>query len=130
MTGKNLDDRIARLRGFLRRHLLRWAEHFAYAVAGLPMVLWWTSQLGPPSPDLPPAEYLHRYYANTYWRLPLGPLKFIAAAIAWPIALPFFVFVFIRRNGAAIRERSRVGLMQQVVSQIVMAARHSIVPMA
>lgn len=128
MPDTSIRDRIATLRGRLRKHMLRLAEQFAYDVAGLPMALWRTSQLGSPSPDLAPADYLHGYYANTYWRLPWGPLKFLIAAVTWPIALPIFVFIFTRRNGVAIRERSGVGIMQQVTGQIAMAARHSIAP--
>ena len=56
--------------------LLRGGEGFAYMVAGLPMALRRIFR-GKPAPVLPPAEYLHRYYAWTYWRLPWGPLKAI-----------------------------------------------------
>ena len=77
---------------------------------------------------LPPADYLHRYYARTYWRLPLGPLKAIAAAIAWPVALVIAVIIFTRRNGRAIAERSGVSVPAQVLGQVEMAARHAIAP--
>jgi hypothetical protein len=124
----SLGERLARYRGALRKRLLQDAERFAYAVAGLPMALRWTSQLGLRSHDVPPAEYLHRYYAHTYWKLPLGPLKFVIAALTWPVALVVAIIIFTRRNGTAIAVRSGVPVIRQVAGQVAMAARHAIAP--
>jgi hypothetical protein len=122
-----LSDRLTTLKGHAWKALLREAEAFAYLVAGLPMALRRIFR-GKPTLALPPAEYLHRHYAWTYWQLPWGPLKALAAAIAWPIALPIAVFIFARRNARAIAARSGVGSMAQVIGQVEMAARYAIAP--
>jgi hypothetical protein len=122
---RTIGERITSLRGAAWKALLRFAEQLAYDVAGLPMAL---RHMGRLSPDVPPAEYLHRFHARTYWKLPFGPLKGIFAAVLWPIALPVAVIVFTRRNGKAIAARSGVGVAGQVMAQIVMAARYSIAP--
>jgi hypothetical protein len=124
---RSLSDRLTTLKGAAWKALLREAEAFAYLVAGLPMALRRMFR-GKPTLALPPAEYLHRYYAWTYWQLPWGPLKAIAAAIAWPIALPIAVFVFARRNARVIAERSGVSPAEQVMRQVEMAARFAIAP--
>ncbi len=128
MTGEKFHDRITRLRGFLRKHLLRLAEHSAYAAAGLPMALRHMLHLRPPAPNLPPAEYLHRYYAWSYWRLPAGPFKAVLALVTWPMALIAAIIIFTRRNGAAIEARSGVTVKRQIAGQFTMAARHAIAP--
>lgn len=124
---RSLGDRLTTLKGAAWKALLRRAEAFAYLVAGLPMALRRMFR-GRPSLALPPAEYLHRYYAWTYWTLPWGPLKAVAAAIAWPIALPIAVFVFARRNARVIAQRSGVSPAEQVMRQVEMAARFAIAP--
>jgi hypothetical protein len=122
-----LSDRLTTLKGHAWKALLREAEAFAYLVAGLPMALRRIFR-GKPTLALPPAEYLHRFYAWTYWQLPWGPLKALAAAIAWPIALPIAVFIFARRNARVIAARSGVSSMAQVIGQVEMAARYAIAP--
>jgi hypothetical protein len=107
--------------------LLRGAEAFAYRVAGLPMALRGLFG-GPLSSSLPPAAYLHRYYAKAYWRLPFGPVKGLVAALVWPLALVVAVVLFTWRNGAAIARRSGIGIPAQVLGQVEMAARHAIAP--
>jgi Sugar-transfer associated ATP-grasp len=124
----SFNDRFTRLRGMLRKHLLRWAEGFAYDVSGFPMALTHLFRLAPPADNLPPAEYLHRHYAWRYWRLPLGPLKGAIAALTWPIALAVAIAIFTRRNGTAIRDRNGASVMAQVIGQFAAAARHSIAP--
>lgn len=124
---RSLGDRLTSLRGAAWKALLREAEGFAYLVAGLPMALRRLFR-GKPTLALPPAEYLHRYYAWTYWRLPFGPLKAVLAALVWPVALPIAVTVFARRNGRAIAERAGVGVPSQVMAQVEMAARCAIAP--
>lgn len=123
----SLADRLTALKGAAWKALLRGAEAFAYRVAGLPMALRGLFG-GPLSPALPPAAYLHRYYAATYWRLPLGPVKGLAAALAWPVALAVAVMVFTARNGAAIAQRTGVGIGSQIMGQLDMAVRHAIAP--
>ncbi len=124
---RSLRDRFVTLKGAAWKALLRHAEASAYLVAGLPMALARIFR-GRPGAYLPPAEYLHRYYAWSYWRLPFGPLKAMLAAALWPVALPVAVLVFTRRNGRAIAERSGVSIMRQVMGQVEMAARHAIAP--
>ena len=68
-----LGDRLTTLKGKAWKALLRAGEGFAYMVAGLPMALRRVFR-GKPTPALPPAEYLHRYYAWSHWKLPWGPL--------------------------------------------------------
>lgn len=123
----SLGDRLTSLKGAAWKALLRAGEGFAYMVAGLPMALRRLFR-GKPTLALPPAEYLHRYYAWSYWRLPWGPLKAIVAAIAWPIALPVAVFIFARRNARAIAARSGVSPAAQVLGMVDMSARHAIAP--
>ena len=123
-----LSGRIASLRGALWKRVLRHAEQFAYDVTGLPMALRQLLRLKRPADDLPPAEYLHRYYGWTYWRLPFGPLKGLIAVIIWPVALIAATAVFTKRNGQAIRARAGVSVLEQVLGQIAMAARHAIAP--
>lgn len=123
----SLGDRLTTLKGAAWKALLRAGEGFAYMVAGLPMAIRRVFR-GKPGPGLPPAEYLHRYYAWRYWRLPWGPLKALVAAIAWPIALPIAVFIFARRNARAIAQRSGVSPAAQVLGQVEMAARFAIAP--
>ena len=120
-------DRLTALKGAAWKALLRAAEGFAYLVAGLPMALRRMFR-GKPAASLPPAEYLHRYYARSYWRLPWGPLKALAAAIAWPVALLIAVFIFARRNAKVIAERSGVSPSAQALAQVDMAARFAIAP--
>jgi len=122
-----LSDRLTTLKGHAWKVLLREAEAFAYLVAGLPMALRRVLR-GKPTLALPPAEYLHRHYAWTYWQLPWGPLKALAAAVAWPIALPIAVFIFARRNASVIAQRSGVSPASQVLGQVEMAARYAIAP--
>ena len=124
---RSLGDRLVSLKGAAWKALLRHAEAAAYRVAGLPMALAWLFP-GERERDLPPAEFLHHYYARSYWRLPLGPLKALAAAFLWPIALVVAVVVFTRRNGKAIAERTGISIPQQVLGQVAMAARHAIAP--
>ncbi len=118
-------ERTTSLRGVAWKRLLRFAEQLAYDVAGLPMALW---HLGRLSEDLPPAEYLHRFHARRYWKLPLGPVKGVIAAILWPVALVVAIIVFTTRNGRAIAARSGISVAAQVLAQVVMAARHSVAP--
>ena len=124
---RSLGDRLVSMKGAAWKALLRHAEALAYRVAGLPMAVTGLFRGGPVE-GLPPADYLHRYYARSYWRLPLGPLKAIAAAILWPVALVVAVIVFTRRNGRAIAERTGVSVPAQVLGQVNMAARHAIAP--
>jgi hypothetical protein len=125
--GRSLGDRIVLLKGAAWKALLRHAEALAYHVAGLPMALKGLFRSAAPH-GLPPAEYLHRFYAQSYWRLPLGPLKGLVAAALWPIALAVAVFVFTRRNGTAIAQRSGIGIPHQVMGQVEMAANYAIAP--
>ncbi len=127
MPSSSLSDSLATLKGAAWKALLRGAEAFAYLVAGLPMALR-RPFAGNPGGDHPPAEYLHRYYAASYWRLPFGPLKALVAAVVWPVALAVAIIVFTRRNGRAIAERSGISVAQQVLGQVEMAARHAIAP--
>jgi hypothetical protein len=120
--------RVASLRGALWKRLLRYAEQFAYDVAGLPMALRYLLRPKHPGGDHPPAEYLHRFHGETYWRLPFGPLKGMIAVIIWPVALIAAIVVFTKRNGQAIRAREGVSVSKQVLGQIAMAARHAIAP--
>lgn len=124
---RSLGDRLVLLKGAAWKALLRHAEALAYHVAGLPMAIKGLFR-GPLSETLPPAEYLHRYYAKSYWCLPFGPLKGMVAAVLWPVALVVAVIVFTRRNGRAIAGRSGVSVTQQVLGQVAMAARHAIAP--
>jgi hypothetical protein len=124
---RSLRDRFVTLKGAAWKALLRHAEAFAYLVAGLPMALARMFR-GRPGAHLPPAEYLHRYYAWSYWRLPFGPLKALVAAVVWPLALITAVVVFTRRNGKAIAARTGVSVTRQVLGQVEMAARHAIAP--
>ncbi|MCA3574899.1 MAG: hypothetical protein IOC86_13375 [Aestuariivirga sp.] len=123
----SLSDRIVLLKGAAWKALLRHAEALAYRVAGLPMAVRGLFA-AKPEDSLPPAAFLHRFYASSYWRLPLGPLKGLAAAVLWPIALVVAVILFTGRNGRAIAQRSGVGILQQVLGQVEMAARHAIAP--
>ena len=127
-TGLTLADHITRIRGRLRKRLLRVAEQFAYDVAGLPLALGHLLHPGRPSPDLPPGDYVHRYYGWTYWHLPWGPLRGLIAASVWPVALVVTVIVFTSRNGSAIAARSGVSVADQILGQIGMAARQAIAP--
>jgi len=120
-------DRLVSLKGAAWKALLVQAEALAYRVAGLPMAVSGLFRRGP-AEGLPPAGYLHRYYAQSYWRLPFGPLKAIASAILWPVALVIAIIVFTRRNGRAIAERTGVSIPAQVLGQVEMAARHAIAP--
>lgn len=124
---RSLGDRLVSLKGAAWKALLRHAEALAYHVAGLPMAVRWLFR-GTPAEGLPPADYLHRYYAQSYWRLPFGPLKAVAVTILWPVALAVAVFIFTRRNGMAIAQRSGVSIPAQVLGQVEMAARHAIAP--
>jgi hypothetical protein len=124
---RSLRDRFVTLKGAAWKALLRHAEAFAYLVAGLPMALARAFR-GRPEASLAPAEYLHRYYAWSYWRLPFGPLKAVVAAAVWPVALTVAVIVFTRRNGRAIAQRSGISITRQVLGQVEMAARHAIAP--
>ena len=124
---KSLSDRLTTLKGAAWKAFLRQAEAFAYLVAGLPMALARAFR-GMPPQSVAPAEYLHRYYAFRYWRLPWGPLKGVIAAIFWPVALAVAIVIFTRRNGRAIAARSGVSVAAQVRGQIAMAARHGIAP--
>jgi len=123
----SLADRFVTLKGTAWKALLRHAEAFAYLVAGLPMALRRAFK-GKPQAGLPPAEYLHRYHAWRYWRLPWGPFKAVAAAVMWPIALIPAIWLFTARNGKAIAERSGVGIAAQALGQAEMAARFGIAP--
>jgi hypothetical protein len=120
-------DRFVALKGALWKALLRHAEALAYRVAGLPMAIRGVFG-GKPAESLPPAAFLHRFYARSCWRLPLGPLKVLGAILLWPIALVVAVILFTRRNGQAIARRSGVSVMRQVLGQVEMAARHAIAP--
>ena len=125
---QTLSARIAGLRGALRKRVLRYAEQLAYDVAGLPMALRYLLRSNRPAADHLPAEYLHRFHAQTYWRLPFGPLKGAVAVLIWPAALVAAIIVFTRRNGTAMRARSGVSVMAQIAAQFAMAARHAIAP--
>ncbi|WP_421693393.1 sugar-transfer associated ATP-grasp domain-containing protein [Aestuariivirga sp.] len=127
MPDTSLGNRIAALKGAAWKALLRFGENFAYMVAGLPMAL---RRMFRPRPTLalPPAEYLHRYYAWSYWRLPFGVLKGLVAGLAWFLALPIAILIFTRRNSRAIAARSGVSITAQVLGQVEMAARFAIAP--
>jgi hypothetical protein len=127
-NSRNLRDRFVSLKGAAWKALLVQAEAFAYLVAGLPMALARVFR-GRPSAHLPPAEYLHSYYARSYWKLPFGPLKALVAAVVWPLALAAAIIVFTRRNGRAIAQRSGISILRQVIGQVDMAARHAIAPL-
>ncbi len=127
-AGLTFADRVTRLRGRVRKHMLRMGEHFAYDVAGLTMALRHVFRLRQPSPALQPADYLHRFYGWSYWRLPWGPLRGAIAAFLWPVALVVAVSVFTGRNGTAIAARSGVSVKDQILGQMTMAVRHAIAP--
>jgi hypothetical protein len=124
---KSLADRWVSLRGMAWKALLARAEAFAYLVTGLPVALRWGAR-GKPAPDVPPARYLHRHYAWDYWRLPLGLVKALLAALVWPVALAVAVVLFTRRNGRAIAARTGVSVATQIRGQLEMAARFGIAP--
>lgn len=123
----SLAERLTTLKGAAWKVLLRQAEDFAYLVAGLPMALWRIFRGKPPT-RLAPAEYLHRYYAWRYWRLPWGPLKAAVAVVMWPVALIAAIWLFTGRNGRAIAARSGVSVTSQALGQADMAARFGIAP--
>lgn len=120
-------DRVTEARGRLWKAFLRGAEKFAYAVSGLPMAIRYAGRYRSKTTQTP-ADYVHGYYAASYWRLPLGPLKALVAAATWPMALTVAIAIFTSRNGKAIALRSGVSVSQQVMGQIAMAARHGIAP--
>ena len=91
----SFSERIATLKGRAWKAVLRGGEAFAYLVAGFPMALWRQLHFMPPTEDIPPAEYLHRYYAWHYWRFPLAPFRGVLAAVTWPIALVVAIFVVV-----------------------------------
>ena len=119
-------NRITQVLGQLKRWSLRWAEQFAYDVAGLPMAIRHSLRGRPPVSE--PAAYIHWFHGRFYWRLPGGPLRGLVAVIAWPLALAAAVIVFTRRNGAAIQSRTGVPVWRQVCQQIQLAAGASIAP--
>lgn len=124
---QTLADRFTSLKGRVWKAFLRWAEGFAYDAAGLPLAIRSTRFI-PPGPNLPPADYLHRFYAFSYWRLPWGPLKVLLCAVVWSVALAPAIALFTSRNGRAIAARSGVSVGRQVLGQAAMAARHAIAP--
>ena len=117
-------DGASHLLGRAKRGLLGFAEQFAYDVAGLPMALrfMWREE-----PD-DPADFLHWFFAQTYWRLPFGALRGVISLAIWPIALTVAVIVFTRNNGRAIARRSGVPVWRQVLGQIELAASAAIAP--
>ncbi|WP_373505324.1 sugar-transfer associated ATP-grasp domain-containing protein [Aestuariivirga sp.] len=122
-----MGDRLTSIRGAAWKGFLRWAEDFAYDVSGLPMALRHIGK-GQTSENIPPADYLHRFYAAQYWRLPMGPLKAAVSAVTWPLALGVATTIFTSRNGKLIAARSGVSVGKQVMGQVEMAARHAIAP--
>ncbi len=124
---RTLGDRLTSLRGRAWKAFLRWAEGFAYDAAGLPLAIR-AVRFAPPENDVPPAEYLHRFYAFSYWRLPWGPLKVLVCAVLWPLALVVAIALFTGRNGSAIAARSGVSVLSQIRGQAAMAGRHAIAP--
>lgn len=120
--------RAKALRGRLWRFLLRVGEQFIYDVAGLTLAVRHLVRLRAPSPDLPPAEYIHRYYGYAFFRLPFGPLRALLALAVWPVLLTAAVIVFTGRSGRVVAARSGVGIAAQVVAQLHMAVRHAIAP--
>ncbi len=124
--GLSLAERLTRLRGVAWKRLLVVGEALGYDVAGLTMALRHGLRLKPPDPLLPPAEYLHRYYAWRYWRRPWGILRGVIAAILWPIGLVVSIAIFTGRNGSAIRARSGATIPAQVMGQIALGLRHAI----
>ena len=125
---RSLAERVQALRGRLWRLLLRLGEQFIYDVAGLTLALRHLVRLRAPSPDLPPADYIHRYYGHAFFKLPFGPLRALLAVVVWPLLLPAAVILFTRRSGKVIAARSGIGVTRQVLAQIDMAVRHAIAP--
>ena len=119
-------NQVTQWLGRLKRWFLRWAEQFAYDVAGLPMAIRHGLRGRPPVSE--PAAYIHWFHGRFFWRLASGPLRGLVAAIAWPVALAVAVVVFTRRNGAAIQSRTGVAVWHQMYQQIQLAAGASIAP--
>ena len=117
----SLANRFALLRGRLWQASLIQAEQFAYDVSGLPMAL------APLAPE-EAAAYLHALYRRHFWRLPTGPIKAIAAAATWPIALAVTVVQNTARNGATIRTRTGKSITRQILEQLHCAARPAVAP--
>lgn len=127
-AGRKPGARAQALRGLLWRHMLRIGEQFVYDVAGLTLALRHLVRLRPPSPGLPPADYIHRYYGYDFFRLPFGPLRALLAALFWPVLLVAAVVLFTGRSGKVIAARSGISVPRQVLAQIDMAVRHAIAP--
>jgi hypothetical protein len=60
--------------------------------------------------------------------LPWGPVKAVLAALVWPLALVVTLWLFTRRNGAAIAARTGIGVPAQLLGQVAMALRFGIAP--
>ena len=123
-----LPDRVIALRGRIRRVLLRVGEQFIYDVAGLTMALRHVVRLRRPAADLPPADYIHRFYGYSFFKLPFGPFRGVIAALFWPLLLIAALAIFTGRNGPVIAARSGISVPRQIAGQLAVAVRYAIAP--
>lgn len=122
----SVHENITMALGKARKWFLDHAEFWVYDVVGLPMALKRVFNTSPQSSD--PAEFIHRFHARAFLKLPFGPLRLLLTVIAWPFALIVAIAVFTIWNGRAIAARSGVSVTQQIAMQLDAAVRHSIAP--
>jgi hypothetical protein len=117
---------LVRLRGRLRKWLLRRLEYLAYDVVGLPMAC--SGLLRRRAAGGGDAAFLHHAYARVYWRLPAGLCRGAAGLVLWPFVQLVMTVAFTRRNGAAVRRSTGKSAGRQMREQLGLATRHSIAP--
>lgn len=112
--------------GRTKKWFLDRAEVWLYDLVGMPMALRRLGQEN--SAPTVNSEFIHTYFAQSFWRFPAGIIRGILTLILWPIALPLAITLFTFWNGKTIAERSGVSISQQIYLQIVAAFSNSIAP--
>jgi Sugar-transfer associated ATP-grasp len=119
-------DRLTQIFGKAWKWFLGQAEYWVYDLVGMPMALRHIAQSKTATPTN--AEFLHRYYSQSFWQWPFGPLRALLTLIIWPFALVIGIIVFTMWNGKVIAARHGISISEQIMMQINAAWRHSIAP--
>jgi Sugar-transfer associated ATP-grasp len=122
----NIHTKAIQIFGTLKKWFLSHAEIWAYDLVGMPMAMARLFTFNQPTTNN--AEFIHRFYAKAFWRLPFGPLRAVVTITIWPLALIVAIAIFTFWNGAATAKRTGTSTTKQILMQCASAFKHSIAP--
>ena len=77
-----------------------------------------------------PADFIHHACGREMWRESRFKVRvgLVASVLLWPLTVPALVLFFTWKNGADVRQRTGKGIVRQMLEQVGLTVRHSILP--